>query len=198
MSNNKITGDDIEIMRGSELSPEMQWNQATSMLDRGIKNGYIPYINPQQKQFITFLKMGMPVPTAQRGAGMTDDDLVEFTRHPNYAVVVDYMRALNEVKINVTKDLLTMQYYEAIAVADTSGEKIRGLDSIAKLHEIGGFARPTTNQANDEEIEQTNLVNAEKKMRKMSDAALAKRAGMTLDLEPEAVRYDDDEGSTNK
>lgn len=126
------------------LDPEMEFDYQQQVLAEAEKAGRIPRLSSQERNFLSLYRMGLTWQQASRGAGMSVGEAQAFMRDPRCESAGAIVKEMNESKIVVTKDLLTFQYYEAIASAETSAEKIRGLDSVAKIHEIGGFARQGT------------------------------------------------------
>lgn len=121
------------------LDPEVEFDATQKMLAEAQESGKIDPLISQERAFISFFKMGLSWQAAARGSGMSTLEATKFMDSPRGKLAAEYVAAAQTARIEVNTDLLTFQYYEAISEAETAGEKIRGLDSVAKLHRLGGF-----------------------------------------------------------
>lgn len=165
------------------LDPELEFEHHSKMLVVAEGEGRIPAMTSQERTFISLYRMGLTWQQAARGAGMSIQEAMSFKDDPRYQAADDLVNTMRESHLVVTKDLLTFQYYEAMSTAETAGEKIRGLDSLAKLHEIGGFARPLPASQQERGLadgtaEGLSTEAKRKKLNNMPTSVLIKEAGI--------------------
>lgn len=152
------------------LDPDLEFASHSRSLAEAERDGRIEPLTSQERTFISLHRMGLTWQQAARGAGMTVQQARLFGEDPRYKAAADIVAEMQQSHIIVTKDLLTFQYYEAMGSAETAAEKIRGLDSIAKLHEIGGFARaPQQGTVAGGVIEGEKGLSAEAKRKKLAN-----------------------------
>lgn len=165
------------------LDPELEFEHHSKMLVVAEGEGRIPAMTSQERTFISLYRMGLTWQQAARGAGMSIQEAMSFKDDPRYQAADNLVDTMRQSHLVVTKDLLTFQYYEAMSTAETAGEKIRGLDSLAKLHEIGGFARPVPAAQQERGLvdgtaEGLSTEAKRKKLNNMPTSALIKEAGI--------------------
>lgn len=168
MSNFRPSITEARAAMEAPLDPEMEFDYQQKVLLEAERGGQIPRLTSQERSFLSLFRMGLTWQQAARGAGMAVLEAQAFLNSPRCEAAAAIVREMKESKIIVTKDLLTFQYYEAIASAETSGEKIRGLDSVAKIHEIGGFARQSTVAKDETLVGNSSGLSPEAKMKKLS------------------------------
>lgn len=145
-------------------------------------------LTTQEVALLEYIRQAMPVDQAIRMAGMDFDKAAKFLATDSRGTqAVEFSKSLHNVSFNITKDLLTSQFYAAMARSASTSEDVMCLKEIAKMH---GMYDNKITLINGKPEEESTGQKSLKRIQRMDDDDLLKElelTGLNMDLLPQKI-----------
>lgn len=145
-------------------------------------------LTTQQVALLEYIRQGMPIDQAVRMAGMDFDKAAAFlATDERGAQAVEFSKTLHSTSMVITKDLLTSQFYAAMARSSSTSEDVMCLREIGKMHGLYETKVRVVEAGKEEESEGQKSL---KRIQRMDDDALLQEletTGLGMDLLPEKI-----------
>lgn len=142
-------------------------------------------LTAQQKKAAALLSQGVPISAVAMQVGCTPRAVQKWVKLPQMQSALDYYNNLMLDRIMVTREMLTVQFYEERAKASSAMEGIAALREIGKLN---GLYAP-------EKVETTTDIKSVKQIEALDDDKLIELSEGDVTLIPEPVNYDEEDNA---
>ena len=151
----------------------------------------------QQETFILTHMRGMTVKASANAVGMNPSSADKFIRNdPRVPVVMDFFRTQLYMDARITLEMLNSMTLEAHRKSATATEEFKGIETLAKLNQIGGFAPTPVLKLRAEQEEKDVSPGSTKELERMDEQKLIELAdlgGLGDGLDPVPVRHEAEE-----
>lgn len=146
-------------------------------------------LTSQEEQFVLFKSRGLSPVVAARAAGYTPQQGAELMTEPNIIAMIDYMAAVNNREVSITKDMLNVMLLEAHRKSATSTEEIMAVRELGKINDL----YPTEKRRLEIAPAPENVT--KKQIESMTDAQLMALTGVVIDLPDADFEEVNDDGA---
>lgn len=169
------------------LDPRTEYDYAMRQLISAKEMGILPDMSRQEAAFITYVRQGLPHPTAARCAGMTIAHMNMFLEDERFVRALSYSMERSAATVNITRDMLSYMLLESHSIAANATEQIMAIKELGKLHGL----YPSATAPSGRVIEGGKEVPSSKRiMDGYSDDQLLEHAGFEGGLDPVPVTRD--------
>lgn len=94
----------------------------------------------QEELFVLMRLRGLSIRASANAAGMSVTKAQRIMDEPDYDTVMEYLREQVYEDVRISLDTLNSMALEAIRKAGTAAEELKGVETLARLNEVGGYA----------------------------------------------------------